>query len=156
MVENIVKYLNIFNLDTSKIFLFFYIFLQFLLIFVYKKSSEWCSFHREVLTQKKSVKFHTWGVGAGVRTKLAHFHTFFIFFLSCPKSCKSAKKIFCSRKGGGGYPLAWKSKFFDILGKNLVIFYRFSRFISEKNKFFLPKYVSVNVWKKKFLKFHTF
>ena len=33
---------------------------------------------REGLTRKKkSVKFHTWG---GVRTKLGHFHTFFIFF----------------------------------------------------------------------------
>ena len=43
-------------------------------------------------------------------------------------------------------------KFLDILGKNLEIFYKFSRFVSEK-KFFLPKNLSV---KKKFLNFHNF
>ena len=89
MVENIVKYLNIFNLDTSKIFLFFYIFSQFLLIFVYKKSSEWCSFHREVLTQKKKCEISHLGFHTNVS-----FSHFFIFFLSCPESCKSAKKKF--------------------------------------------------------------
>ena len=52
----------------------------------------------KVSLEKKSVKFHTWG--RGVMTKLGHFHTFFIFFLLCPKSCK---EIFFSM--GGGYPL---------------------------------------------------
>ena len=61
--------------------------------------------------KKKSVKFRTWG--GGVRTKLGHFHTFLIFFLSCPKSCKSAKNFFLL--WGVGYPLTWKSKFFGHL-----------------------------------------
>ena len=43
-------------------------------------------------------------------------------------------------------------KILDILGKNLEIFYKFSRFISEK-KFFLPTYVSV---KQNFLSFTLF
>ena len=34
--------------------------------------------------------------------------------------------------GGEGTPLPESQKFLDILGKNLVIFYKFSRFISEK------------------------
>ena len=46
--------------------------------------------------EKKSVKFFTWG-GSG--QNLVLFTLFFIFFLSCPKSCKSAKKIFFSMGG---------------------------------------------------------
>ena len=34
--------------------------------------------------------------------------------------------------GGEGTPLTESQNFLDILGKNLVIFYKFSRFISEK------------------------
>ena len=61
-----------------------------------------CLLIREVLTRKKkSVKFHTWG---GDQDKTASFSHFFYFFLSCPKSCKSAKKIFFSI-GGWRYPL---------------------------------------------------
>ena len=59
--------------------------------------------------------------------------------------------------GGGGTPLPESQIFLDILGKNLVIFYNFSRFIYKwKNKFLSPKYVSVMYEKKKFLKFQTF
>ena len=29
-----------------------------------------------------------------IRTKIGNFHTFFIFFLSCPKSCNSAHNFF--------------------------------------------------------------
>ena len=54
----------------------------------------------------------------GVWTKLGHFHTFFIFFLSCPKSCKSAKKIFFSM--GGRVPPYLKVKiFWTFKGKTL-------------------------------------
>ena len=42
--------------------------------------------------------------------------------------CK--EKIFLV--GGEGTPLPESQNFWDILGKNLVIFYKFSRFISEK------------------------
>ena len=42
--------------------------------------------------------------------------------------CK--EKIFLV--GGEGTPLPESQNFLDILGKNLVIFYKFSRFISEK------------------------
>ena len=39
--------------------------------------------------------------------------------------------------GGEGTPLPESQNFADILGKNLVIFYKFSRFISEKiNSFY--------------------
>ena len=34
--------------------------------------------------------------------------------------------------GGEGTPLPESQKFLDILGKNLVIFYKFSSFISEQ------------------------
>ena len=54
----------------------------------------------------------------GVRTKLGHFHTFFIFFLSCPKSCNSAKKIFFQY--GGRVPPYLKVKIFvTFKGKTL-------------------------------------
>ena len=47
--------------------------------------------------------------------------------------CK--EKIFLV--GGEGTPLPESQNFWDILGKNLVIFYKFSRFISEKiNSFY--------------------
>ena len=47
--------------------------------------------------------------------------------------CK--EKIFLV--GGEGTPLPESQNFLDILGKNLVIFYKFSRFISEKiNSFY--------------------
>ena len=48
--------------------------------------------------------------GGGIWTKLGHFHPFLIFFLLCPKSCKSAQKFFLV--WGGGYPLIGKSKLF--------------------------------------------
>ena len=68
---------------------------------------------REVLTKKRK-KCEISHLGGGVRTKYGHFHTFFIFFLSCPKSCKSAKNFFLIWEGG--YPLTWKSKFFGHTG----------------------------------------
>ena len=91
------------------------------------RSTNNSSIIREGLTQKKSVKFHTWGVG---QDKIGSFS---LFFLSCPKSCKSAKKIFLV--WGEGTPYL-KSIFLDILGKNHVIFYQFSRFISVKKDSF--------------------
>ena len=45
---------------------------------------------RDLLTQKKCEISH---LGGG-QDKIGSFSHFFIFFLSCPKSCKSAKKIF--------------------------------------------------------------
>ena len=80
---------------------------------------------REGLTRKKkSVKFHTW---VGGQDKIGSFsHFFLFFFLSCPKSCKAAKKFFFNM--GGRVPLCLKVK----------IFWTF------------------NVLKKKILKFHTF
>ena len=52
----------------------------------------------------------------GVWPKLGHFHTFFIFFLLCSKSCKSAKKFFSSI--GGRVPPFLKVKiFWHIRGK---------------------------------------
>ena len=41
------------------------------------------------------------------------------------------KEIFFSI-GGKGTPLPESQNFWDIIGKNLVIFHKFSRFISEK------------------------
>ena len=76
------------------------------------------------------MKFHT---GGGVRTQLGHFHTFLFFFLSCLKSCKSAKNIFLV--WAGGYPLPESQNLLDILDKNLVIFYR----VSQKKIVFMIK-----------------
>ena len=42
------------------------------------------------------------------------------------------KENFFSMGGGKGTPLPESQKLFDILGKNLVIFYKFFRFIREK------------------------
>ena len=44
-------------------------------------------------------------------TKFGHFHTFFISFLLCPKSFKSAKKFFLVR--GEGTPLMCETKFWS-------------------------------------------
>ena len=56
---------------------------------------------------------------------------------------------------GEGTPLPESQNFLDILGKNLVIFYKFPRFISEKiNSFYQNMYRLM--CKKKILKFHTF
>ena len=57
------------------------------------------------------------------------------------------KEIFFS-KGGEGTHLPESQIFLDILGKNLVIFYKLSRFISEKILFFTKICFSYSVWKK--------
>ena len=97
---------------------------------------------------KKKVLNFTLGGGGESGQKWFIFTLFFIFFLLCPKSCKSAWE--------GGYPLTWKSNFLDILGKNLVIFYNYSRFISEKINYCYQNMFQLMFEKKNFLKFHTF
>ena len=67
---------------------------------------------------------------------------------------KSAKKIFLV--WGEGTPLPESQNFLDILGKNLVIFYKFSRFISEKINSFYQNTFQLMCEKNYFLKFHTF
>ena len=80
---------------------------------------------REGLTPKKKCEIsHLVGGESGQKWFI--FTLFFIFFLSCPKSCKAAKKFFFNM--GGRVPLCLKVK----------IFWTF------------------NVLKKKILKFHTF
>ena len=56
---------------------------------------------------------------------------------------------------GEGTPLPESQKYLDILGKNLVIFYKFFRFISEKLHFFYQNMFQL-MCEKKILKFHTF
>ena len=58
---------------------------------------------------------------------------------------------------GEGTPLPESLKFLDILGENLVIFYKFSRFISEKIHSFYQKIFQLMCEKKnKFLSFTLF
>ena len=76
----------------------------------------------QIFTIRNNVKFHTLGGGASGQNWVI-FTLFFIFFLSCPKSCKSAKKKFFSM--GGGTPLPESPKILDMLGKNLEIFLSF-------------------------------
>ena len=66
--------------------------------------------------------------------------------------CK--EKIFLV--GGEGTPLPESQNFWDILKKNLVIFYKFSRFISEKINSFYQNMFQLMCKKKKLVKFHTF
>ena len=53
------------------------------------------------------------------------------------------------------YSLPESQIFLDILGKNLVIFYKFSAFISEKINSFDQNMFQL-MCEKKILKFHTF
>ena len=59
--------------------------------------------------------------------------------------CK--EKIFLV--GGEGTPLPGSQNFWDILKKNLVIFYKFSRFISEKMNSFYQNMFQLMCKKKK-------
>ena len=58
--------------------------------------------------------------------------------------------------GGEGTPLPESQNFWDIIGKNLVIFHKFSRFISEKKNSFYQNMFQLMCEKKKLVKFHTF
>ena len=58
--------------------------------------------------------------------------------------------------GGEGTPLPESQIFLDILGINIVIFYKFSRLISEKMNSFYQNMFQLMCEKKNFLKFHTF
>ena len=116
----------------------------------------------KVSLKKKSVKFHTWG-GRGLDKIGSFSHFFYFFFLLCPKSCKSAKKIFFSI-GGWGYPLPKSHNFLDILGKSWN-FFKFPGFLSQKMYSFektFHQYMFQLLCKKKFLSFtksvkvHTF
>ena len=66
---------------------------------------------REGLTQKKKKVWNFILGGAGQNWVI--FTLFFIFFLLCPKSCKSAKKFFYSM--GGRVPPYLKVKKFNVL-----------------------------------------
>ena len=57
---------------------------------------------------------------------------------------------------GEGTPLPESKNFLDILGKNLVIFYKFSRFISEKINSFYQNMFQLMCEKKNFLSFTLF
>ena len=57
--------------------------------------------------------------------------------------------------GGEGTPLPESQNFLDILGKNLVIFYKFSRFMSEKINSFYQNMFQLMCEKKNLIKFHT-
>ena len=56
---------------------------------------------------------------------------------------------FVRANGGVGYPLPESKTFLDILGKNLVIFYKFFRFLSEKINFFYQNMFQLMCEKKK-------
>ena len=58
--------------------------------------------------------------------------------------------------GGEGTPLPESQNFWDILGKNLVIFCKFSIFISEKINSFYQNMFQLMFEKNNFNKFHIF
>ena len=58
--------------------------------------------------------------------------------------------------GGEGTPLPESQNFWDIIGKNLVIFHKFSRFISEKKNSFYQNMFQLMCEKKKLLSFTLF
>ena len=57
---------------------------------------------------------------------------------------------------GEGTPLPESQKILNILGKKLVIFYKFFRFISEKINSFYQNVFQLMCEKKNFHKCHTF
>ena len=71
-----------------------------------------CYYLGKVSLEKKKVWNFT--LGWGVKTKLGHFHTFFyFFFFHVLNHAKLQRNFFLI--WGGGYPFAWKSKFFGHL-----------------------------------------
>ena len=62
-----------------------------------------------------------------------------------PKGSSHSKK----KKSVVGYPLPESQTFLDILGKNLVIFYKFFRFLSEKINSFYQNMFQLMCEKKK-------
>ena len=86
---------------------------------------------------KKSGISHFGGRDQDKNGSFSHFFN----FNSCPKSCSHIPE---------------NLNFLDILGKNLVIFYNFSRFMSEKIDSFYQNMFQLMCEKNNFFKFHTF
>ena len=60
------------------------------------------------------------------------YNYFMLRFAKLGKVSLKKKKVWNFFSMGEGTPLPESQNFLDILGKNLGIFYKFSRFISEK------------------------
>ena len=102
--------------------------------FLHTKLSKTFKTFREGLTRKKKKKCEISHLGGG-QDKIGSFSHFFIFFFYVLNHANLQRKFFLV--WGEGTPLPESQNFLDILGKNLVIFYKFSRFISEKiNSFY--------------------
>ena len=88
--------------------------------------------------KEKKVKFHKGG-GGWSRQNWVIFTLFLFFFFHVLNHANLQRNFFLV--WGEGTPLPESQNFLDILGKNLVIFYKFSRFISEKiNSFYQNMY----------------
>ena len=96
--------------------------------------------------EKKMCEISHLGGGLDKIGSFSHFSLFFFFYVL--NHANLQRNFFLV--WGGGYPLTSKSNFFfDILGKNLVIFYKFSRFISEKINSFYQNMFQLMCEKKK-------